>query len=185
MAQIESIDQYITPENTPIHKLQIADAFTKLNDQERKYAHYLSQASWQGSRICLFQLSPESPILFELFQNLFSNNRVELLRESSVKHGVSRADFDNFLQYVAVFYGNMGNYLSFGDTKFIPRIPKEKFQSLLGSAANSTVQIQALWNQCKARVYSLSIQERELGLEDKGISTYYSPNITRAEISNV
>lgn len=26
--------------------------------------------------------------------------------------------------YAAAFYGNLGNYKSFGDTKFIPDLPK-------------------------------------------------------------
>ena len=30
----------------------------------------------------------------------------------------------NFLIYAAAFYGNLGNYKSFGDTKFIPDLPK-------------------------------------------------------------
>ena len=30
----------------------------------------------------------------------------------------------NFLFYAAAFYGNLGNYKSFGDTKFVPDLPK-------------------------------------------------------------
>lgn len=30
--------------------------------------------------------------------------------------------FQGFLIYAAAFYGNMGNYKSFGDTKFIPNV---------------------------------------------------------------
>ena len=30
----------------------------------------------------------------------------------------------NFLIYAAAFYGNVGNYKSFGDTKFVPDLPK-------------------------------------------------------------
>jgi len=37
----------------------------------------------------------------------------------AAKNGVSSEDFEEFLIYAAAFYGNMGNYLSFGDTKFI------------------------------------------------------------------
>lgn len=29
--------------------------------------------------------------------------------------------------YIAGFFNNCGNYLSFGDTKFVPSISKEKF----------------------------------------------------------
>ena len=30
----------------------------------------------------------------------------------------------NFLIFAAAFYGNLGNYKSFGDTKFVPDLPK-------------------------------------------------------------
>ena len=30
----------------------------------------------------------------------------------------------SFLMYAAAFYGNIGNYKSFGDTKFIPALSK-------------------------------------------------------------
>lgn len=32
--------------------------------------------------------------------------------------------FQSFMVYVAAFYGNLGNYKSFGDTKFIPAVSK-------------------------------------------------------------
>jgi len=33
----------------------------------------------------------------------------------------------NFLIYTAAFYGNLGNYKSFGDTKFVPDLPKVQY----------------------------------------------------------
>jgi len=36
------------------------------------------------------------------------------LQEASGKAGVPDAEFEAFLQYASVFFGNMGNYLSFG-----------------------------------------------------------------------
>jgi dipeptidyl-peptidase-3 len=109
---------------------------------------------------------------------------VGALKEGAAKVGVSKKEFGDFLQYVAVFYGNMGNYVSFGDTKFVPRIPLDKLEAILKSAHNAQ-EITALWEKCKDRVYSLGVGERELGLDGKGISTYYSPNITRDEIARV
>jgi len=46
------------------------------------------------------------------------------LQEKAKAAGVSVEDFEAFMQFVACFYGNMGNYLSFGDTKFVPRCAK-------------------------------------------------------------
>jgi dipeptidyl-peptidase-3 len=39
------------------------------------------------------------------------------------------------MAYAAVFMGNMGNYYSFGDSKFIPGLPKESFAKLVQLAA--------------------------------------------------
>lgn len=36
-----------------------------------------------------------------------------------------------FLVYAAAFYSNMGNYKSFGDTKFIPNMPQVSLFNLL------------------------------------------------------
>ena len=36
------------------------------------------------------------------------------LQEASGKAGVPAAEFEAFLQFASVFFGNMGNYLSFG-----------------------------------------------------------------------
>ena len=46
------------------------------------------------------------------------------------KTGVSDDDLKHFLSYAAQFIGNTGNYRSFGDSKIIPRIPKESFAKL-------------------------------------------------------
>ena len=37
-------------------------------------------------------------------------------------------DIQAFLVYAAGLYANMGNYKSFGDTKFIPNLPKVQIQ---------------------------------------------------------
>jgi hypothetical protein len=41
--------------------------------------------------------------------------------------------YKNFIAYVGGFYGNMSNYNSFGDMKFIPDVTKENFKKILHS----------------------------------------------------
>jgi dipeptidyl-peptidase III len=79
---------------------------------------YFIEASWCGLPIVLQQLSVESPKIFALLQSIFKDG-VESVQERSKNAGISDEDFENFLQYIILFYGNVGNYLSFGDTKFI------------------------------------------------------------------
>lgn len=100
--------------------------------------------------------------------------------------GVSESDFHNFLQYIAAFYGNLGNYLSFGDTKFVPRIPKEKFRSILESSTSpSKAKILEKFDEFSEQIYSLEPGVLSLGLEDHGISTYYSSNIKEKDVEKI
>ncbi|EDV24047.1 uncharacterized protein TRIADDRAFT_63309 [Trichoplax adhaerens] len=156
-------------------------AFNELTNVEKHYAHYLSKASWEGSLIVFLQTSPESPIIFLLFQSLYSAQTVDELKAAcqSIPNGPSDAEFHALLIYSAAFYSNMGNYKSFGDTKFIPGIPQEKLEVII--QASKAYQQQAermkkLWNLCKDRMYSIQSRVLELGLGKQGLSTYYSSN---------
>lgn len=74
---------------------------------------------------------------------------------------------------------------SFGDSKFIPRVPAEKIEAL----AKASSQAEKLWARIKDDLYeSTSIGKMHLGYPDKGhVSTYYpdSPGITHDEIEHV
>jgi hypothetical protein len=50
-----------------------------------------------------------------------------------VNSGVSNEDWEKFVAYVGGFYGNMSNYHSFGDMKFIPDLTPETFKKILTS----------------------------------------------------
>jgi len=68
----------------------------------------------------------------------------------------------------------MGNYLSFGDSKFIPALPRERFELFLNSCS---ADVSDLWKEIGDRTYGLPVRQRQLGLgQEKGISTYYSAN---------
>lgn len=81
----------------------------------------------------------------------------------------------------------MGNYKGFGDQKFIPNLPKNKFQNLvLKSKASSlkSKEIEFLWDNVKDKLYSLSNSENSLGFNPTGKTTYFSSNCT-AEDGNI
>jgi dipeptidyl-peptidase III len=99
--------------------------------------------------------------------------------------GVSDDDLKNFLDYAAQFLGNSGNYKSFGDSKFIPRLPKSQLEAI----AKVTPQSKELWGKFKDDIYeSKDAGYMHLGYPDAGhLSTYYpdSPDITKEEITIV
>jgi hypothetical protein len=65
------------------------------------------------------QTSKESLAILELFQALFHSFNLQTLRSKC--QSLTDDEFNQFLNYVTYFYGNMGNYKSFGDQKFIVR----------------------------------------------------------------
>ena len=58
------------------------------------------------------------------------------MRASAVGgNAVSALDFERFLRFAAAFYGNMGNYLSFGDTKLVPNLPADAFRAIVAASS--------------------------------------------------
>lgn len=96
--------------------------------------------------------------------------------------GVSAETFEQFLQYSAQFLGNLSNYKSFGDEKFIPRLSEQDFAKIIsGSGSKEAIE---LFEQSKQELYSVEPIARNLiGFpEDGHISGYYSQNINKSDI---
>jgi len=53
------------------------------------------------------------------------------LQEAAAEAGISEEGWKQFNAYVAGVYGNMGNYHSFGDMKFVPELAPEDFKAIL------------------------------------------------------
>lgn len=75
-----------------------------------------------------------------------------------------------FMIYVAGFYGNLGNYKSFGDTKIIPDVSVESLEKLLKASVaykQDPGTMDALWAKIAPRISSLTPRQTQLGLGDK------------------
>ena len=89
------------------------------------------------------------------------------------------------MSYAAQFLGNTGNFKSFGDSKFIPRIKSDAFAAL----AKTSTEADKIYSTFKDDLYeSKSTPRMHLGYPDQGhVSTYYpdSPDITRDQIDYI
>eukprot|EP00069_Balaena_mysticetus_P012830 bmy_07802T0 len=129
----------------------------------------------------LLQTSPEAPYIYALLSRLFRAQDPDQLRQHALAEGLTEEEYQAFLVYTAGVYSNMGNYKSFGDTKFVPNLPKEKLERvILGSKAaeQHPEEVRGLWQACGELMFSLESRLRHLGLGKEGITTYFSGNCT-------
>ncbi|OCK78914.1 dipeptidyl-peptidase III [Lepidopterella palustris CBS 459.81] len=180
----ESLKQYLADDPPTIVPLQIKPHFEALSEQEKHYAHYISIASFAGTRIVLRQTSPESEPIYDFIIALHHHcdgDWKALQREA----GLSDGELQSFLNYSAQFLGNLGNFKSFGDSKFVPRIEARQLKAL-ATVSRQTLDI---YEKIKDGIFaSHNMAEMHLGYPDQGhVSTYYpdSPDITKEEITIV
>uniref|UniRef100_A0A452U3M6 Dipeptidyl peptidase 3 n=1 Tax=Ursus maritimus TaxID=29073 RepID=A0A452U3M6_URSMA len=173
--------QYILPNDIGVFSLDCREAFRLLSPTERLYAHHLSRAAWYGGLAVLLQTSPEAPYIYALLSRLFRAQDPDELRQHALAEGLTEEEYQAFLVYAAGVYSNMGNYKSFGDTKFVPNLPKEKLERvILGSKAaqQHPEEVRSLWQTCGELMFSLEPRLRHLGLGKEGITTYFSGDCT-------
>jgi len=163
--------------------------FNQLTTTEKNYAYHFSRAAWEGSKICYFQTSYESPVLFHIFQHVFSNP-ISQLKKSVLDAKVSEDDWNKFCLYASTFLNNAGNYKSFGDTKFIPEVSEETFLKIMQcseSFKNEEVGqvLVNLWNKIKFLIFHYDKPFDAIGINPVGLTGYYSSDIPNEEIKIV
>lgn len=162
-----------------ICRLEIKPHWEALTDKERLYAHHLSRASHWGTRTVLRQVSPESEDIYDLILTVHKavNGDYEALAK---KTGVDSESVDQYVNFSAQFLGNLGNYKSFGDVKFVPRVSKGDFSKIASIDSKSA----HLFNKVRTQLYSVEPASTTLlGYPSKGhVTAYYGGNITEEEI---
>ena len=105
----------IADHEAPLTMLSLKERFfPMLTAEEQLYAHYMAKTSHAGTRVVLRQVSQESEAIYDLV--LFIDSKLK---------GVYPGDSVAYLEYVSQFLSNLGNYKSFGDSKFVPGCPIE------------------------------------------------------------
>ena len=182
VAQPPDMSVHTIPADTGVVRLEAAAAFEGLTPTERAYAYALGKADWEGAKICLLQCSAESTPIFSLLQLVFSAQPVADLLAAAAAKGLSDDEVAQAMIYVAAVYGNLGNYKSFGDTKFVPALTAAQFKLLLTAGKAPAATVDELWAECCERMYSLPPRQRQMGLgKAQGVSTYFSANCDEAD----
>ena len=77
-------------------------------------------------------------ISVKLLLSVFSAQKVQVLLAKARNQGVTEDEISRIMIWCAAFFGNMGNYKSFGDTKFVPDVPQDRLKLFLScSCMNS------------------------------------------------
>lgn len=79
-------------------------------------------------------------------------------------------------------------YSGFGDTKILPRVSKQEFETILKNTLayeSEKTEMDTLWSECGDRVFSCDPSVLRLGMEKNGVNTYYSSNMTQKEVKLV
>jgi dipeptidyl-peptidase-3 len=65
-----TLKQYLADDPPTCAPLAIKPHFDALNQQEKRYAHYISRAAFAGTRVNLRQVSPESEAIYDFILEL-------------------------------------------------------------------------------------------------------------------
>lgn len=170
--------QFLADKDAPIAKLSATKYFNQLTEKEKLYAHYFSKAGHWGSRAVLRSVSPESEGIFDLILKIHQSVKGDY--NSFFNNKVDNANVKNYLEYSSQVLANLGNYKSFGDSKFIPRLSIEDFQSIIKTINND--EITQLFESVKTSIYSIDDKTSMLGSpEDGHVSGYYLNVVSKIE----
>lgn len=173
--------EFYADANAPIVSLSAKQHFNQLSTKEKTYAHFLSKASHWGTRAVLRSVSPESETIYNLIIAIHQSVSGDY---TQLKSACGDDDVKLYLDYASQFLSNLGNYKSFGDTKFIPRISKERFEQLVTATKNSN--IEQIWSEVKKPIYAINDKSKMLGWPDIGhVTGYYINSISKNEVESI
>lgn len=179
-----SMSTFLADSEAPIVVLSAKTHFEQLpTDSLKKYAHHLSRASHWGTRAVLRSVSPESEPIYDLILGLHEalglpNSNDEYVHKLLTV--VSKEAVTHYLEYASQFLSNLGNYKSFGDKKFVPKILAQDFAKI-AAAGNS--KLADLYSSIEGALYNTTVGL--LGWPEEGhLSAYYpdSRNILKSDI---
>ncbi|KAH7107850.1 dipeptidyl-peptidase III [Auriculariales sp. MPI-PUGE-AT-0066] len=170
----------------PLCSLNIKPAFDLLSEHEKAYAHWIGKASWAGGKIIADQVSQQGVKLYDLLIAIFGNSDRKTIGDLATLKSAAAVPDDQWnlvLEYSAQVLSNLGNYRSFGHSKFIPRADRAAFEKVVDASVNAAF-ARPIWNELADHIYALEPEAACLiGDPNKGhISNYYlGEQLTTAE----
>lgn len=181
---------FLADSGAPIVVLSAKKHFDQLPTPEaKKYAHYLSRAAHHGTRAVLRSVSEESEGIYDLILGIHKHLEQPATNDDYEIH-LARffpGNYDAvayYLEYASQFLSNLGNYKSFGDKKFIPKLAIEEFDTLIKALGNDS--LSTLYESVRDAIYDTS--GGLLGWPASGHVTNYYPkssSITKDEVEAV
>lgn len=154
-----------------VQDLHVGKYIKTLSSKAKKYAAYLSLASWGGFPIIASQISRESPIIHEFLSAFITeyDNHDQLVKALSEPGST----LYYLIEYTAQFYNSSSNYLGMGDSKFIPRCSQEEIRNVL---KDQKPHLTELFDKCSELMYSTTPSSLlQLGFNPVGTTAYYEP----------
>lgn len=151
----------------PIGDLKAAHYAAGLTEKELQYASNMILAQNAGALVLFDQVSKESRKIHEFLKCFLTETSIEKLANPE-----PNSPLFYFEEFACVFYYNTGNYLGFGDTKFVPRITKDQLREIVKDNKKAA----ALLEECIDDIYDLSSNKTQLGFNPDGYTVYYQPD---------
>ena len=176
---------YLADHPPTIVPLEISHHFNALSNSQKQYAHHLSRASFAGQRIVLAQVSPESPVIYNLILALHTHCSGNYSTLTST--GISSSSIQLYLEYAAQFLGNSGNYKSFGDSKFIPRLSHTDLEKICSASPTTKKLFEKACSTGGGIYETKDAAAMHLGYSDAGHTTTYYPDsvVSKDEIQAI
>ncbi|ATY58552.1 dipeptidyl peptidase III [Cordyceps militaris] len=182
--QPAELQQYLADQPPLVMPLKIEQHFELLSDEQKRYSHFISRAAFAGTRIGLRQTSFEAEAIYD-FVIAIHNSCNGDWSSLAAKAGVEADEVSRLLEYSVQVLGNLGNFKSFGDAKFLPRCTEKSVDAIAASVPEAAKH----YEQCKTAIFDHSQQlKMHLGFLDDGHTTTYYPDsddITKADIEAV
>lgn len=77
-------ERYLADKNTPFSNLEAKPFFETLSLKEKKYAHFMSRASFEGTRIIITQTNPKALPIYEMILKIFTNEQGDMIEVDSL-----------------------------------------------------------------------------------------------------